>query len=263
MWKLAIEVFNRYENKYLIDEKTSARLKNGISEYMESDAYNKNNETYAITNIYYDTNDSHLISTSLDKPYYKEKLRLRAYGTPLVDSKVYLEIKKKYLGKVNKRRSAIKLCEAYSFLETGILPDFQPYMNRQVLNEIQYLLSQHELKPKLYLSYERIAFFNKNQHDLRISFDKNIITRREDLKLESGIFGKTLLDEDVWLMEIKASNSMPIWLAHLLSEYKVYPVSFSKYGTEYKNTLFKQAKQDNRKFLLESEENLQGVLLPA
>ncbi len=234
---MAIEVFNRYENKYVVDEKTLTKLQRGLSDYMELDAYNKQHETYTISNIYYDTPDSNLIRTSLAKPRYKEKLRLRAYGVPEGDAMVYVEIKKKFSGIVNKRRSAMRLDEAYAFLQSGNMPETKPYMNSQVLKEIEYVLQQHALVPTLYLSYDRQAYFGIGQHDIRVSFDTNIQTRRTNLHLESGMFGRPLLDTGTWLMEIKVAQSIPVWLCHLLSEHKLYPTSFSKYGAEYQQTL--------------------------
>ena len=120
---MAIEVFNRHENKYLVDGQILARLQTVIADHMDLDPYNKKNPTYTITNIYYDTDDSYLIRTSLQKPRYKEKLRLRGYGVPGLDDKVYVEIKKKFSGVVNKRRSAMILADAYDFLQTGKLPE--------------------------------------------------------------------------------------------------------------------------------------------
>lgn len=234
---MAIEVFNRHENKYLIDEQTLVHIQARLADYMETDAYNKTHETYTITNLYYDTEDNHLIHTSLLKPKYKEKLRLRGYGVPDLDSKVYLEIKKKVAGLVNKRRSSLILSEAYQFLETGNMPAPEPYHNRQVLNEIAYILQNNPLKPMLYLAYDRRAYFDKESRDLRISFDTNIRSRRIDLRLEAGDHGRLILPEGQWLMEIKVSRCMPFWLTRLLSEYQIYPTSFSKYGTEYKQLI--------------------------
>ena len=234
---MAIEVFNRYENKYMVNENILGKLCGRLNDYMEADEYNKNGKAYTITNLYYDTQDNHLIRTSLSKPKYKEKLRLRAYGVPDTYGKVYVEIKKKFAGLTNKRRSALILSEAYKFLETGVLPEEKQYQNRQVLSEIRYMLETHDLQPALYLAYDRIAYFGIGQRDLRISFDCNIRTRRHDLKLESGDYGKPLLENGQWLMEVKAAHSLPIWLCDLLSEYKVYPTSFSKYGVEYRQSL--------------------------
>jgi len=129
---MAVEIFNLYENKYLLGSEIFVKLESRISDWMELDAYNKQYELYSIANIYYDTPDSHLIRTSLGKPKYKEKLRIRYYGTPDSASKVYVEIKKKVAGLTNKRRSAMTLGEAVRFLETGQPPALRPEMNAQV-----------------------------------------------------------------------------------------------------------------------------------
>lgn len=237
---MSIEVFNRYEKKYLLDTAEYQNIQNQLSANMELDEYNKTHEFYTISNIYYDTGDDYLIRNSLAKPEYKEKLRLRAYGVPQRDEKVFLEIKKKYKGLVNKRRTTLKLEEAYEFADSGIKPEFKKYMNKQVLNEIEYMLEIYKLEPKLYLAYDRKAMFCRENHDLRITFDKNIRTRRSDLRLESGSYGDPLLEEGKWLMEVKAEKSMPLWLSRLLSEYSVYSTSFSKYGTEYQRRIMEE-----------------------
>ncbi|MDR3072923.1 MAG: polyphosphate polymerase domain-containing protein [Clostridiales Family XIII bacterium] len=237
---MAIEIFNRYENKYMIDDDVYEKLQGKLVDYMDLDSYNKKHALYPICNLYYDTPDSHLIRTSLQKPDYKEKLRIRSYGTPDAGSKVYIEIKKKFCKLVNKRRSALPLQESYAFLSSGVLPEtIHPAWgaNRQVLSEIQYILQQYTLRPQLFLSYERRAFFGAGKRDLRISFDTNITTRRSDLRLESGIYGSKLLPTGKWLMEVKTAENIPLWLCRLLSEYKIYPISFSKYGTEYRQIL--------------------------
>lgn len=234
---MAIEIFNRYEHKYKIDSATFNKVLAVLDEHMEIDSHCKNHSFYTIANIYYDTTDSALIRESLMKPEYKEKLRLRSYGVPDMDSKVFLEIKKKFRGLVNKRRTTLELNEAYKLLETGKLPDIKDYMNAQVVREIEYFLQLHDLVPQVYIAYDRLAYFEKENDDLRISFDTNIRTRRNDLTLEAGDHGKHLIGEDVWLMEIKTSRAMPIWLCKLLGELEIYRTSFSKYGTEYTKRL--------------------------
>ncbi|MEK8210032.1 polyphosphate polymerase domain-containing protein [Paenibacillus sp. FSL L8-0696] len=234
---MTIEVFNRYENKYLLDNEAYYKFYNQLLEYMELDDFNKQHEFYSITNLYYDTEHNTLIRNSLAKPKYKEKLRLRAYGVPNQDTKVYLEIKKKVFGLVNKRRTSLKLNEAYDFVATGMEPEFKDYMNKQVIEEIKYFLTRYDLQPKVYLSYDRKALFCKNNRDLRITFDTNIRSRRYDLKMEHGVHGEPLLEPGQWLMEVKAENTIPVWLAKMLSEHQMYRTSFSKYGNEYKKML--------------------------
>lgn len=246
---MAIEVFNRHEVKFLIDSNIYNEIQEGLIEHMEPDEFNKSQEFYSISNIYYDTKDNTLIRNSLSKPKYKEKLRLRGYGVPSQDSEVYLEIKKKYCGQVNKRRITLELGEAYEFLNKGIKPKPNDYLKKQITNEIEYILSIYDLEPKAYVSYDRKAMFCKEDRNLRITFDTNIRTRRSDLKLESGNYGEALLDNGQMIMEIKTGKSMPIWLTSLLSEKKIYKNSFSKYGKEYEKLVMKNNK-------LKEEENL-------
>lgn len=232
---MAIEIFNRYEHKYLLDRKTYEKVIEVMDAHMELDSHNQNHEPYTIANIYYDTDDDYLIRKSLSKPVYKEKLRLRSYGVPNKSAKVFLEIKKKYNGLVNKRRTQLKLDEAYVFVSSGEEPQTAEYMNKQVISEIEYFLHMYNLKPKLYLAYDRIAYFEKGNPDLRISFDKNIRTRRYDVHLEDGDYGEPLLDDELYLMEIKTAMAKPLWLTEMLTKFNIKRTSFSKYGTEFKH----------------------------
>lgn len=237
---MAIEVFNRFEHKYMLDKKTYLKVRNVMDEHMVIDKYNIGYNPYTIANIYFDTPDDYLIRTSLSKPVYKEKLRLRTYGVPELNSKVYLEIKKKFKGIVNKRRTTLKLKEAYDFLASGKAPESREYMNTQVLGEIEYFLKIYDLSSKCYLAYDRIAYFEKNNRDLRISFDMNIRSRRYDLRPEYGDYGEKLLPDDVYIMEIKTSLAKPLWFTHMLTELDIKRNSFSKYGTEFKQMINRQ-----------------------
>ena len=250
---MAIEVFNRYEHKYMLDRETFKKVIKILDEHMYMDSHNKDRTPYTISNIYFDTPDDYLIRNSLSKPEYKEKLRLRAYGIPNENSKVYLEIKKKFKGIVNKRRTTLRLSEAYDFVTTGKAPEPKEYMNTQVLHEIEYFLKVYDLYPKLYLAYDRIAYFERDNKDLRISFDMNIRSRRYDLRLENGDFGERLLDGEFYMMEIKTSLAKPLWLTHMLDELNIKRRSFSKYGTEYKNMI-------NRTDIYETEQKYKEVV---
>ncbi|AWB43285.1 molecular chaperone [Paenibacillus sp. CAA11] len=234
---MTIEVFNRYENKYLMDTEAFNGIYSRLMEYMEPDANNKDGKFYSISNLYYDTEHHTLVRNSLSKPKYREKLRIRAYGVPTEEAKVYLELKKKVFGLVNKRRTALKLNEAYEFVRTGQAPVFREGMNQQVIQEIEYFLSRYELMPMAYIAYDRIAMFCRGNRDLRITFDTNIRSRRYDLKLEQGDYGSQLMEQGQWLMEVKAEKTIPVWLSKLLSEHHMYRTGFSKYGNEYKKSI--------------------------
>lgn len=246
---MAIEVFNRYESKYLMDSQSFQEIYNRLLDYMELDEYNKNDQFYSISNLYFDTDQHSIIRSSLAKPKYREKLRLRAYGVPKPDAKVYLELKKKVFGLVNKRRTGLTLGEAYEFVRTGVEPELKPYMNKQVIQEIKYFLGRYELQPKVYLAYDRIAMFCKNNRDLRITFDTNIRSRRYDLLLEAGDHGELLMAKDQWLMEVKAEKTVPVWLAQLLSELGMFRTGFSKYGNEYRMNIRQEERIKERLLL--------------
>jgi hypothetical protein len=185
--------------------------------------------------LYFDTDNDEIISRSINKPYYKEKLRLRSYKIPASgDDPVYLELKKKIGGIVVKRRATMTYAEAMRFIDAGIYPETGNFLDKQVIEEIAEFLHRIPAKPKVFISYERTAFLDKDNTDFRVSFDRNIITRRNQVKLTDGDFGSELLDNDICLMEIKLSVQIPLWLCELLSRLKIYGTSFSKYGTEYK-----------------------------
>lgn len=250
---MAKEVFNRVENKYIISAAKKNSIIAALQEYMEADKYNIDGRPYTISNIYYDTKDNYLIQNSVSKPVYKEKLRLRGYGIPKAYDLVFLEIKKKYKGVVNKRRTRLSLEEAKQYIKTREIPEIKPYMNLQVLREIQYFMSIYDLEAKLYLAYDRLAFFDKDDGDFRVSFDTNIRTRRYDLTLDAGDYGEKMFDDDIWLMEVKINKNLPLWFARVLAENEVYQNSFSKYGTEYARLVGKGR--------IEHSEELRSIIL--
>lgn len=94
-------VFCRVEVKFMLTAAQYRALIPVLKQYMVPDDFFKS----TISNLYYDTPDFRLIRTSLAKPRYKEKLRLRCYNVPAEESQSFVEIKKKVDGVVYKRRA--------------------------------------------------------------------------------------------------------------------------------------------------------------
>lgn len=235
--KQMITAFKRYEMKFMLTQAQLDTLIPKLLEYMKPDEHCQNGEEYSIYNIYYDTRDHHLIRHSLSKPYYKEKLRLRSYEVPTSpNDKIFLELKKKIGGIVNKRRAVLTLKEVDDFIKLGKHPVTANPMTHQVVNEIAYFLSHNDVAPAVYISYKRLAFFGKADKDFRVTFDYEITTRRTDLSLAKASYGKQLLDKGQYLMEVKLSSAVPIWLSKVLSGLSIYRTGFSKYGQEYQNS---------------------------
>ncbi len=234
-------IFKRVEKKYLLTERQRAALLEKISPMLVPDKYGHS----TISSLYLDTPDFRIIRASIEAKEqghaYKEKLRLRTYGTPTDGTKVFLEIKKKYKGVVYKRRIALTLAEAMDYINGGARPP-----DSQIMREIDYSMCFYSHpKPAAVVSYERDAFFVRDLPALRITFDSAVRYRNTDLDLTHGSHGKKLLEDSFFLMEIKTHGAMPLWLSHALDELNIYPVSFSKYGRAYIDIINEKRKNNN------------------
>lgn len=235
--------FKRYELKYLITRAQCERLKRLMEPYITGDSFGRS----TVCNIYFDTPSYLLIRRSIDRPVYKEKLRLRSYGLCSPESPAFLELKKKYESVVYKRRASMTEQEAEEFLLRGDSAAPDSPAEKQVLREIRYTMEHYEnLQPAVFLSYNREAFFCIGDRDVRITFDDNILWRDYDLSLCSGIYGAPILSRNQVLMEIKTAAAIPLWLAELLSKEQIYKTSFSKYGSAYKAIFNRQQRKDDQ-----------------
>lgn len=231
---MAILSFRRIEKKYIVNEQQKKELIELISPYMELDPFCKNQSTYRIQNIYYDTPTNEVISLSVRKPRYKQKLRARKY---LNTQQCYLEIKKKCEGVVGKRRLSVSMEELDDFIFRGIKPKRDSFIDNHVIGEIEYFLSLYKVIPSTFISYERLGFFAKNDHELRLTFDNEIHAKRNNFDWDKDDYEVKLLEDGLYILEIKYTHNFPLWLVKSLSKLKIYPHSFSKYGTEYLNRI--------------------------
>ena len=217
--------FERYEMKYLITQEQKTGLLELMKEYMIPDAFGKS----SIRNIYLDTPDRRLIVNSLDHPKFKEKMRIRSYGTATDDDTVFVELKRKYKSVVYKRRVSMTNAEALDYVFGG-----PPPKNNQITREIDRFMEFYEnLEPAMFISYEREAFFAKDDGTFRTTFDENILWRDRDLSLCKEAYGEPILPPETFLMEIKTAYSIPLWLTAFLSENGIFKTSFSKYGLAF------------------------------
>jgi SPX domain protein involved in polyphosphate accumulation len=223
--------FKRHEQKYIVEEQKYIILEKELKIRCKPDQF----ANTTICSIYFDTPDYYLIRRSLEKPVYKEKLRLRSYGQFSKEEHVFVELKKKYKGVVCKQRIDISVDEASEYLSEGKRPSEQ----NQVIKEIDRLYNLYgQLKPKMWISSHRTAWQGIGEDTaLRITFDRDILWRENQLNLEEGIWGEPIFVHGERIMEIKSPQALPFWLARLLSELEIYPTSFSKYGTAYKQSI--------------------------
>lgn len=226
--KGTILTFKRYEKKYLLSEKQYAAFMERAQEHLAPDEFFKSN----VLSIYYDSDDYELIRRSMDKPVYKEKIRLRSYGIPKEDSEVFVELKKKYKGVVYKRRVSTTLAKAEAWLRGASSAP----VDSQITREIDYFLKMNDVSPKAFVGADRTSYVDRDNPELRITIDSQIKCRDDNLSLGFGDDGEPLLKNGDVLMEIKIPGAAPMWLARILSEEQIFPKSFSKYGTYYTST---------------------------
>lgn len=219
-------VFKRYEYKYLLTAEQYFAVLSELDKHMTADKHGKS----TIQSLYYDTDDYLLVRRSLEKPKYKEKLRLRSYGQAKGDDEVFLELKKKYDGVVFKRRIQLTAADA----DNGLF-DYVRKQNSQIAKEITYAVDLYKtLSPKILLLYDRTAYFGKGEEKaLRVTFDTNIRYRTDRLTLAGGTDGMPVRSDGKILMEVKAGTSIPLWLCRLISANDIRKTSFSKYGSAY------------------------------
>lgn len=229
--------FERHEKKYLLTRQQYANVTDFLNGYMKADDYG----LHTVSSLYFDTDAFDIIRRSNEKPVYKEKLRLRAYGTPRAEDLVFLELKKKFHGVVYKRRVAMKLQEAERYLRAGI----RPAEAGQIFEEIDWFVKRHDPKPRAVLCCERKALYGIDDPDFRVTFDSRIRWRDSDLDLGNGCHGTYLVSPEQYLMEVKTDGAIPVWLGQFLSQNGIFPTSFSKYGICYKENLIETGGMDH------------------
>ena len=224
-------VFKRYELKYFLSPAQKKAVLTAMEPFMHLDDYGRT----TIRNLYYDTPNYRLVRQSLERPVYKEKLRIRSYTQADHLSPVYVELKKKYDGVVYKRRIALPEQEAMEWI-SGSFPCLQ---EDQIVREIDYFKDFYaQLEPKVFLSYEREAYYALDGSDFRVTFDESILCRQRNLSLCEGVWGTPLLRTGQTLMEIKCSGGIPLWMTEILSGQRIYKSSFSKYGSAYQAMIY-------------------------
>ena len=234
--------FKRYELKYMLTRRQVALLREAMREHMALDRFGHS----TIRNIYLDTDNYRLIRRSIEKPRYKEKLRVRAYGKAGKDDDVFVELKKKFESVVYKRRLTLPHRAAMDALEGGApLPAVG-----QIAREIAAFRDFYgpTLRPAMFLSYEREAYYPVDGEDFRLTLDENILWRTDHVDLGTSCFGTSLLDPDQVLMELKTPGGIPLWMVRFLSDNDIRKVSFSKYGTAYQQMLSAENANGGRRY---------------
>ena len=229
---MAQKVFKRTEIKYLVSKEQVQQLLWLVEPYIKKDRYFKGTNC----SVYYDDENRYLAIHSLEKPTYKEKVRIRSYGVPKLTDTVFLEIKKKVNGIGSKRRIPIKLSDFYNYEKTGKLEA----KNDIIRQELDECFNRYHLKPTMFLAYDRTSYCDRTDPTFRITFDENIRSRNDNLRLEAGDSGTKFFKNGEIVMEVKAGTHYPLYFVRALSKLKIYPASFSKYGRVTQKVIYQK-----------------------
>ena len=223
--------FERYELKYMLTKAQRRALVKAMEGHLALDQYGHS----TIRNIYFDTDSFRLVRRSIEKPLYKEKLRVRAYQEAEDDSLIFVELKKKFNSVVYKRRVMLPHRTAMDALIHHEPLPIQSQIGREIAAFREFY--GPELMPAMLLTYEREAYYPVDGTDFRLTLDENILWRTFDMDLGAPVGGQSVLTPDTVLMEVKTPGGIPLWMTRFLSENRIYQTSFSKYGSAYQQWL--------------------------
>lgn len=221
-------VFQRVETKYLLSRRQYDQLLAVMQDRMILDQYGKQ----TVNNVYFDNDNYELIANSIEKPVYKEKVRMRVYGKPGEDSLCFFELKKKYLEVVYKRRISCPLKKVEDYIKS-----LEAIEDSQIFREIDYVYRSKVLRPKVYIAYDRAAYYGADDPSFRMTFDTGIRYRHVDPDIKKQDDVEYLLGPEHVLMEIKCQMVYPRWLIDFLNANGIFKTSYSKYGNIYKRLL--------------------------
>lgn len=238
------KTIERVEEKYLITKEQKSAILKKITKHLARDEYYKEE----VLSIYFDTKSSDLAIKSIDRPNFREKFRARVYKMPSGKSPVFLEVKSKMAVKKikigNKRRLVLTDREFDRFLKGEKLTKIAAkahagdFKQLQIARELEYLMDFYSLEPKILIAADRVAYKGKENPEFRLTFDENLRFREKSLHFKTGSKGEkyfplTSAPKNNIIMEVKTMNAMPPWFVAELSQLKIYPARFSKYGKIY------------------------------
>ena len=245
--------FQRKEVKYRLTAQQYADVRAALATYMTPDKYGAT----AINTCYLDTPERYLIEKSLEKPKYKEKLRVRRYGdAENPDTPTFVEIKKKFKGIVYKRRVGMTNAAAKAFLsgmsyeraiamyplaDPSARAESESATSRQIAREIFAFRRRYgKLDPSMDIRVIRTAWkltkagkeATPDGFDVRVTFDEHM---RSLDRFDDRANWESIVTPGEVLMEIKITGAYPLWLVDILNACGCKKTSFSKYGTAYQN----------------------------
>ena len=223
-----VRTFNRFEFKYILDHEAMHAFAGELAGYTRRDPNDPEGQGYTVYSVYWDSPELDFFWEKIDGQKYRRKLRFRRYAT---GSDGFVEIKQRIDRTVQKRRTRMPLEAIHALFGQGAIDsERESAVSDPVLSEALFLCRHHDLSPVNAVWYRRRALFGAHESDLRITFDTRLQydPRALDVR-ERSERGKTLLEPNLAIMEIKFNHRVPLWLTKLVSRHELHLERYSKY----------------------------------
>jgi len=215
----------------LVDQRLLARLRPELTARLDHDAHGDLG-SYPIWSRYYDTYDLRCYWEKIDGIKFRRKLRIRHYGPPgtlSADTPVWVEIKQRVNRVTQKRRARLGYGQAVVLCAGHDIDGCEP-ADETVVDEVQRLVGEWDLRPSTAIGYTRDAFVGREEDaGLRVTFDARIRARDRDLDLSVDGENRFVVHPDLTVLEVKVNERVPYWLTELIARNNLQLVRMSKY----------------------------------
>lgn len=222
--------FNRFELKYILHASQAEDVKADLVRNMAPDQHGDGDGSYSLSSLYYDTADLAFMRSKVEGIKFRRKLRIRRYGEG-EGGLVYVEIKQRISRTTQKRRLALPLSQAYRLCAGELDGERADADDEAVAQEIQFLARGLALQATTLVGYRRQAFVGSSyEPGLRVTFDRAMWGAIPTGGLAGETAPHALEPQTTVIMEVKANNAVPLWLANLLARHHCDLRRYSKYS---------------------------------
>lgn len=218
---------SRFELKYLLHHTAVARLAEIMEPHVRADPHGGPDGHYRVASLYYDSPGLRCYWEKIDGEKVRRKVRIRTYGDrPAV---AFLEVKQRYNLSVQKRRVSGPIDQVLDTMER-IVHHGDGREVGPVYDEVAFLVRSLRLEPRLLVTYDRAAFFDRYKRDFRITVDRAVRCAdvAPDLR-KRPIRGRFVIPPTMVIVEVKFNDTLPRWLCGVMNSLDAQIERVSKY----------------------------------
>lgn len=228
----------RLEYKYLVPTALLEPIRAALRPHVYPDPLGGRDKPgeYTVRSIYYDTLAFDCYHTKLAGLKVRNKFRIRGYNTPGLDPVVYLEIKKRNSGFIDKHRAPVLRRDLKSLLSSRDIERYviasaaMPAAHRDA-ERFLYHYVRFALHPAVLVVYDREAVMARLDPSLRITYDtglrRTLAPSLDDL-YDDGRLGPAM--HKTFIFELKFFRcALPGWIRAVIAKFALPRMALSKY----------------------------------